>query len=151
MNFSDNERQKNLEPGEKALQGNWYLGLLVLIMIISDRLWVHPVAPTHSPPPQAPKKQRSFPPILHKMSNLFRVGGEGSLNLLISLDWSQPLWPPLKLLLSPYTFLCREHTLGYLESCEESPELFEEWKKRTIEASPLFHYRHLVVELGLLC
>ena len=37
-------------PGEKALQGNWYVGLLLLIiMIISDRLWVHPVAPLLPP------------------------------------------------------------------------------------------------------
>lgn len=39
-------------PDEKALQGNWYVGsLLLIIMIISDRLWVHPVPPP--PPPQA--------------------------------------------------------------------------------------------------
>jgi len=38
---------------------------------------------------------------------------------------------------------------GYLQSFEEPPKSFDEWKKRRIEASPPFHYWYLVMELEL--
>ena len=47
-----------------------------------------------------------------------------------------------------YSLMQRVYS-GYLRSCEEPPQSFEEWKKRRIEASPLFNYWYLVMELVL--
>ena len=38
---------------------------------------------------------------------------------------------------------------GYLQSCEEPPECCDGWKKRRIEASPLFHFWYLVMRLEI--
>ena len=54
-----------------------------------------------------------------------------------------------KSLLALLYVLMQRVYIGYLRSCEEPPESFEEWKKRRIEASPLFNYWYLVMELEI--
>lgn len=136
-------------PGEKALQGNWYVGLLLLIMIISDRLWVQPVAP---PPPTSPTQQFCGQNSPHFAKNFkFVSRGWGGFARFTNITGMvlTPLTSTDVTALALYILTQRAYPWLSRASFEESPELFEEWKKRTIEASPLFHYRHLVVELEL--